>query len=123
VGDAKIVAIEPSQVRIQWEGKEIVLAPIQAVGAPGPKKKAKKPIADKAESKEIAEKPMQEKVTAAPVDPLAWMGVKLSAALRAKFLEKWNQMSDEQKAKAKEQWNSMSDEQKQQAVDAMEKNL
>jgi hypothetical protein len=36
VGDAKIVAIEPTQVRIEWDGKEKVFAPITASVASGP---------------------------------------------------------------------------------------
>lgn len=36
VQDAKIVAIEPTQVKIQWDGREIVLAPIEAASSAGP---------------------------------------------------------------------------------------
>ena len=36
VGDSKIVAIEAAQVRIEWEGKEIILSPMQATSSPGP---------------------------------------------------------------------------------------
>jgi len=56
-------------------------------------------------------------------DPLAWMGVELSPALRAKLLEKWNGLSDEEKEQMKDRWNNMSDEQKQQAVNSMEENI
>jgi len=35
VGDSKIVAIEAAQVRIEWEGKEIILAPMQAEDSAG----------------------------------------------------------------------------------------
>ncbi len=36
VGDARVVAIEPTQVRIEWDGKETVFAPITAAVALGP---------------------------------------------------------------------------------------
>lgn len=36
IGDARIVAIEPSQVRIEWEGSEKVFAPITSSGSAGP---------------------------------------------------------------------------------------
>lgn len=36
VGDAKVVAIEPTRVRIEWDGKETVFAPITAAVASGP---------------------------------------------------------------------------------------
>jgi len=35
VGDAKVVAIEPALVRIEWDGRERVFAPIQAAGSSG----------------------------------------------------------------------------------------
>jgi hypothetical protein len=36
IGDARIVAIGPSQVRIEWEGSEKVFAPISSGGSAGP---------------------------------------------------------------------------------------
>ena len=125
IGDAKIVAIEPAQVKIEWESKEKVFAPINAATAPTPTKKiVKKPTPKKVEPAKVAaaEKPVEEKVAAAPAeeDPLAWMGVELSPKVRKMLLKQWNKASDEEKEKAKEEWNKMSDEQKQQAVDAME---
>lgn len=126
VRDAKIVAIEPAKVRIEWEGKEKTFAPIEAAGAPEPKKKGERPAKErKGRKKTAVEKSVGEKISAAATeeDPLAWMGVKLSAALKAKLLERWNEMSDEQKQQWKEQWNTMSDEQKQKTVDSMEENI
>ncbi|MHC4605197.1 MAG: hypothetical protein ACYS6W_17920, partial [Planctomycetota bacterium] len=126
VGDAKIVAIESTQVRIEWQGKEKIFAPISAASAPEPEKVVEKAVVkEKTEHKKIAapvEKPVEAKVAAAPVeaDPLAWMGVELSPKVRKMLLQHWNKGSDEEKEKAKEEWNKMSDEQKQQALDAME---
>lgn len=126
VGGAKIVAIEPTQVKIEWEGKEKVFDPINAVSAPAPKKVVEKAVVkEKVEPKKIAapaEKPVEVKVAAAPVkaDPLAWMGVELSPKVRKMLLQHWNKASDEEKEKAKEEWNKMPDEQKRQAIEAME---
>jgi len=36
VGDAKVVAIEPALVRIEWDGREKAFAPMQAAGSSGP---------------------------------------------------------------------------------------
>ena len=36
VGDARVVAIEPALVRIEWNGREKVFAPMQAAGSSGP---------------------------------------------------------------------------------------
>ncbi|MHC4666439.1 MAG: hypothetical protein ACYS9T_10890 [Planctomycetota bacterium] len=41
VGDAKIVAIEPTFVRIEWGGKEKIFAPISAAGLPEASKQPK----------------------------------------------------------------------------------
>jgi len=126
VEDAEILAIEPTQVKFRWNGEEKYFSPIGAKSAPGPQKKPEQPIAVKADDKKPeAAKPveMQAKAPAAEEDPLAWMGVKLSAKVREKMLETWNKLSDEQKEKMKEQWNNMSSEQKQQAADAWEQHL
>jgi hypothetical protein len=126
IQDANIVAIEPTLVRIEWGGKEKTFAPISAASVSEPEKK---PVEKRPKRKETTlqvEQPTEEEVVSeAPSeeDPLAWMGVKLSPALRVKFLEKWNQMSDEEKQQAKEEWGKMSDEQKQQAVEQMEQNI
>ena len=127
VGDAEIMAIEPTQVKIKWDGKEKFFAPLAAASAKEPKKEVKKPTVKKVKNKEVeaTQKVVVEKAPAAPQeeDPLAWMGVTLSAKVRAKILETWNTLTEEQKEQFKEQWNSMTDEQKQQTVDAMEQNL
>jgi len=55
VQDAKIVAIAPTQVRIEWDGREIGLAPIDAVIPPspvGPRSKEPVVVAKGKESKE-----------------------------------------------------------------------
>jgi len=126
VGDAKIVAIDPTLVKIEWEGKEKVFRPFDVKSTV--ERKEKKAIVKKARGKRKGARvrePKEEKVSAdsEEEDPLAWMGVELSPALRAKFLERWNKMSDEEKEKVKEEWNKMSDKQKQQAVDSMEENI
>jgi len=36
VAGAKILAIEPAQIKFEWDGKEIVLAPIKSASPPGP---------------------------------------------------------------------------------------
>ncbi len=127
IGDAKIVAIEPTQVKIEWDGKEKWFAPISAASAPGPKKEVKKPVKKKEVVKKAGPtvaKPVEEVVvTVEEEDPFAWMGVTLSARLREKFLERWNKASDEEKQQMKEQWSKLPDEQKQQIVDGMEENI
>ena len=43
IGDAEIMAIEPTQVKIKWDGKETYFAPIAAANASEPERKKKKP--------------------------------------------------------------------------------
>jgi len=127
IADAEILAIEPAQVKIKWDGKETYFAPIAAAGETSPEKKPE----NRPDTKHKQAAPAtvaQTQASPAPVTPaeediLAWIGVKVSAQLRAKMLEKWNGLTDEQKEQTKEQWSKMPDEQKQQAVDQMEQNI
>ncbi len=126
VQDATILEIAPTYVRIEWQGKEKILSPFDVKLPPEEKEKEdKRPEKrEKRKERKPEPKPSDQKVVAQPEeDPLAWMGVKLSDALRAKLLEKWNSMSDEEKERWKEQWNKMSDEQKEQMVKSMEEHI
>jgi hypothetical protein len=125
VGDAKIVAINATNVKVEWNGKETSFSPIAAVSAapPGRPPTAAGPM--KAGGPQPPKPPtaMPAKIGAPPTedDPLAWMGVKLSPKMRALLMEKWGKASPEEREKGKEEWNKMSDDQKQQAVQAMER--
>jgi hypothetical protein len=129
VDDARIVAIKPTEVKIEWDGKETSFSPIAAASAApappappaaGPKKeegpKPPKPAPAQAAAAPSAPAP-------APEDPFAWVGVTFSPQLRAKLLERWNQMSEQEKGAMKEKWNSMSEDQKKQTVEALEKGM
>lgn len=129
VGDATIVEICPTFVKVQWDGKMTNVAPIGAAESsrPSPPPAAKEPAKETP-----AETPKAEtKAAAAPVkavevveeDPLGWLDVRMSPRLRAMLMEKWNGASDEEKARAKEEWNKMSDSDKQRIVDEMEKQM
>jgi hypothetical protein len=119
VGDAIIVAVEPTQVRIEWQGSEKGFAPISAVSAPEPKKVVAKAVVKKERPKKV-EKAVEEKAeTESAEDPLAWMGVDLPPKIREMILQQWNNASDEERAKAKEDWNNMPEDQKRQAIEAM----
>jgi len=130
VGDAKIIEITSTYVKVEWEGKEQNFAPIGAApsGPPSPEpaaKEAKKEptpeepkAAVKAEAAQVqTPEPVEEE------DPLGWLGVKMSPRLRAALLEKWNSASDEEKAQAKQEWDRMSDGDKQRAIDQMEQHV
>jgi hypothetical protein len=126
IGDAKIVAIESTLVKIEWDGKVTTFAPISAITAAAPSEDVKPaPVVEKKEEPgDAAETPESTKLevsssASAEEDPLAWMGVELPANVREMVLQKWNSASDEEKAKAKEEWNKLPQEQKQQAIDAM----
>ncbi len=125
IGEAKVVSVEPTQVTIEWNGNTKTFAPLAAAssGRPsGPPRSAQKPKSrpkpEPSNAKPEA-KAAPVVVTEAPteVDELAWMGINLPPALRAKLLEKWNELSDEEKAEAKEQWNSMPEDQREQALE------
>jgi len=117
---AKVLKIEAAKITLEWEGKEMVLAPINAASAPPPAKEPEK----KPEMKAMGPRGEGPR-PAAPVPPpaagaeddLAWLN--LPAHLKEKFRKMWNSMPPEQKQKAKEEWNKMPEEQKQQAINAL----
>jgi len=128
IGDAKIVAVSATDVKIAWDGREQRFAPLAAVSAQAPppppaqapgKPQGEKPPETAKSSPPPA--PVEVKVAAAPADndPLAWMGVTLPPQVKAKLLEQWNQMPEAEKEKAKEQWNSMPQAEKDKAVEAL----
>jgi len=128
VGDAEILEIRPTFVKVRWDGKETSFAPIGSAssGPPSPPpaaKEVKKETAPEAPQATEAKAVKVEAPAPAEEDPLGWLGVTLSPRLRAMLLEKWNGASEEEKAKAKEEWNKMSDDQKQQAIDQMEQHM
>ncbi len=120
---AKVLSVEAASVKLEWKGKEIILAPIQSAtssGAKPPAKKARrrtkktapKAIEKKNEMVEQAEEPTEQ-------DDLAWLDI--PEHLKEKFRKAWDKMTPEQKEKAKEQWQNMPEEQKQQMIEQMEK--
>jgi len=132
VGEAKILEIQPTYVKVEWEGKTTNLAPIGAItsessspAATAPESKKETPVSPK--RKEEAEGPEKTKVEKSEAveedDPLGWLGVTLSPRLKAMLLEKWNSASKEERAQAQEQWNKMSDEEKQRIVEQMEQHM
>ena len=126
VQDAKVKSIEPTQIKIEWDGKERIFSPISANVPSAPPSSPQPPPSERRRKMPAnMEKPSANNVAAAPVtgdDPLAWMGVTLSPKARERLLARWNSMSDEQKERWKERWNSMSAERKQRMIDAMEQN-
>jgi hypothetical protein len=124
IGDAKVVEIRPTEVRIEWDGKTTSFSPMAAVSAapPGPPAVPKelKKEEGPAPPKPPEGAPSAVKAPAAPADdPLAWMGVELPAKVREKLLEHWNKASDKEKEQMKEKWNNMSNEERQQAMESM----
>jgi len=128
IGDAKVISIEPTEVTIEWDGRQTSFAPMAGTSTGGPEPPRPPGSAPSAKAASVA-KPTprlevaEVRLVAAPQgdDPFAWMGVNLSEKARAMLQEKWNSMSDEQKEDAKREWNSMSDEQKQKAAESFEK--
>ena len=120
---AKVLTIEATRVKLEWEGKEIILAPIQSATSSGPRPPAKKAprrtkkttpktIEKKTEIVDQAEEPVEQ-------DDLAWLDI--PDHLKEKFRKVWDKMTPEQKEKGKEQWQKMSEEEKQQAIEQIEK--
>jgi len=131
IGEAKVVSVESTQVTIEWNGNTKTFAPLASTdkgGASGPPRPTRKPKSQRkpepSKSKpETKAAPMVVTEGSGEVDELAWMGINLPPAIRAKIMERWSTMSDEEKAEAKKEWNNMPEDQKEQAlrsIDEME---
>ena len=131
IGDAKVVAIESTQVMIEWNGEKKGFAPLVAITSkptPDPKvtvektsdadkdKSSAAPVRAEATTVTVAE-------TAAEDDPLAWLGIELSPQVRAKLMEMWNSVPEEQRQKAKDEWNNMSESEKEEAIRSIEEQM
>jgi len=129
ISDAEIVAVEPTVVIIKWDGKEKTFAPISAITAAAPKPPAKVEITSKDKNKEEKSKKLTAKakgvtekvsLSSGGNDPLAWMGVKLSAKLRGKILKMWSNASEEDKRRGMAEWNNASDEKRGEMLSQLE---
>ncbi len=129
IGDAKILSIEPTEVIIEWDGQKKVFTPLggddeKPSGGPG---MARKMRGGRPPSPARNGKPemvtVRRSTDASANDPLAWAGVDLPPALRARILERWNQASDEEKAAWKERWSQMSDNERQDTIRQMEQQM
>jgi hypothetical protein len=125
IADAKIVAINATDVKIEWNGKETSFSPIAAVSASPPAPPAGGP---RKEAGPMPPKPAEVKVVKAEApapapaeeDPLTWLDVKLSPRAREKALQKWNTMPPEQREKARQDWNNAPEEKKQQVIQELD---
>lgn len=108
VEDAKIVAIEPAQIKVEWESKQITLAPIGAVsssppGAPTPPKVDTK----QAESQR------------APVEPRQMPRRRGGGRGGGRGMGRFRNMSPEERAAMRERFRNASDEERQQMRNEM----
>ncbi len=106
VGDAKIVAIKPAEIVIEWDGREIALAPIDAVTASPPRKPGQ------VEADEGAPRP--------EVDRRAAMGQSGPGGMPGRgAMGGFFNLSPEQRAGLRERFESMSEEERARVRDAM----
>jgi len=122
---AKVISIEATCVKIEWKGKEIILAPIKAASSANKSKGPPRPHTKSKRSERKRKRRPEKPVPAPPAnatentggDDLDWLD--LPANLKEKFRKFWDKMTPEQQKKSKERWQSMSEEQKQQAIESM----
>jgi len=98
VGDAKIVAIEPTQVRIEWDGREKVFTPILASssagsGGPRPVRKVAKVQGGKEEGAGMVVVEPESR----PMGGGFERGGFFSPEARARMRERWMNMSEEER--------------------------
>lgn len=119
---AKIVKIEPAQVTILWEGKEMKLSPLLAGTSENVTEKPKMKIEKTKPDAKTAKS--RQKNGAEPAagpqagdDPLAWLGMEISPELRSFLLKLFDAMPADQVESAKQEWANLSEEQKKQRLD------
>ena len=121
---AKVLKIEPTQVTVLWQEKEMKLAPLLA-SVPGnsttiQKKKIKKAKIAKANDVAVANTEPQVAQQQAQDDPLAWLGVEVSAEVREFLLKLFDVMPAEQLENTKQEWANLSQEEKEQKIDEIQ---
>lgn len=127
IADAEIISIEPTKVKIKWNGTVKSFAPIAAVDSSRPKtavkKKSEKDSDDKAAKQDTEQAVTTEEYAEQAVEegPFAWMGVELTESQREKLELIWSRVPDEFKEMMKQQWNNMTDEQKQEALEEIDR--
>lgn len=95
IGDARIVAIEATKVRIEWDGKEKAFFPIEAGAGPGRPGPERPDMAGRPKGPEEG----SETVAVGPPGPPGGMRGPgfLSAEERAELRERWQNMSEEER--------------------------
>jgi len=105
VGDAKIVAIDPTKVRIAWDGQEKEFSPISAAGGGGQ-----------------AERSGPSRPTGRPA-PAGKAPVVAGGARRGAAAQAGPRLSAGERDRTREQWQSMSPEERQRAREEMRQRL
>ena len=121
VDGAIIVAVEPSYIKVKWEGGEKILAPAEAASVQNRQIQAaaKKSGAIEARPENqtqgaVADSQPQTIGEAAQNrdDQLAWLGVELTAEQRQKAESIWNRVPQQTKEMIRQQWSMMSEEER-----------
>lgn len=130
IADAEVVAVEPTLVKIKWDGSEKTFAPISAMipESSGPGRVTRVAHGDKDNEKEKKKEPKKdtkqkktkEVKIASGHDPLDWMGVDLPPHLHKKIMKLWKNASEEDKRRGMAEWNNASDERKRQMLSQLE---
>jgi hypothetical protein len=105
IGDAKIVAIDATQVRIEWDGKEKVFSPIGAVAssAPGPRRSGRP---------DMPARPAGGRREGAAM-------VVVGAGARRPGRGRFGSMSEEERERMRARWQSMSEQERQEFRERM----
>ena len=100
VGDAKILAIDPTKVRIIWEGQEKELSPIASSGGPEPSEPSGRV---RSAAKPASAGEPQIVVTGSRGGPGGRAGVGLTPEEREKMRQQFRNMSPEERQQARQQ--------------------
>lgn len=139
VGDAKVLAIGPDSVTIEWNGQQKTFNPLDGAssGSSPPARSGRPPSSGRTRSSSsssaggprsspsqtvISKRPVANRVSG-PVtrDTFAQLGaalgVKMSPRVQDNLMKYWNGLSDEERARSQAQWNGMSDTERRQTLE------
>ncbi len=134
IKDAKIVSVEPTYVKIQWNGGLKTFTPIDYASAAAQITQdvntAQKQGPSNAFAVNIQNQPQRTTRSEAAAanseskskaeDPFEWMGVPLTDSQREKLNLVWSRLPDNVKERAKEEWNRIPAEVKTRALEQLE---
>jgi hypothetical protein len=126
IDDAIISVVEPSYIKVKWEGGEKTFVPSNTANkvqqATGKRLGAAVKVQDNRKGTETmaAAAEGESKAVQAKEDTFGWMGVELTETQRQKLEVVWNRMPEQVRTTMKAEWSALSEEEKKRSLQELE---